>query len=62
MPNISVVNVKNKRAIELINKRATEENRSATNAATATIIEALSGRYGSVHRTPCTENQQEKTA
>lgn len=33
-------------AIILIKKRAKTENRSASNAAATTIIEALSGKYG----------------
>jgi len=44
--NFSVVFVKDRLALDLLEKRVAEERRSGANAAETTIIEALSIRYG----------------
>jgi hypothetical protein len=57
---LKTINLVNKKVLELIEKRAAGENRTPTNAANTTIIEALSERYGK-QDTTYTENHQEKT-
>lgn len=44
---LRTINLTNKKVLELLEKRAAAENRTPTNAANTTIIEALSGKYAS---------------
>ncbi len=45
---LRTVNITNKKVLGLLEKRAAAENRTPTNAANTTIIEALSEKYASV--------------